>query len=134
MSTLRPTNRAMVSSGPSNQLRYPWVPLSLVSVRGSRSSMRMTLGTRCRTASWYAAAAPAMPAPQITTSALAIRLRLRIAAIGVRPRPDQYHATLGVAAGVLDRHLSGRVHLDRLEESGPELEVDRRSGVDGESI
>src|SRR4051812_9310237 len=110
---LRPTNRAMVSSGPSNQFRYACVPLSLVSVMGGRSSTMTTLGTRCRTARWYAAAAPAIPAPQITISAVSIAL---LGAIREHPGPDHDDAALAVAPVELDRNQATRVRLDRLDQ------------------
>src|SRR6476660_1891428 len=103
---LRPTNRAIVSSGPSNQFRYACVPLSLVSVIGGRSSTMTTFGTRCLTTMWYAAAAPAIPAPQTTISAVSIAL---VGAVREKPSPDQDDAALAVSRGELDRDHASRV-------------------------
>ena len=60
----------MASPGPGHQLRYDSADLSLVSESGGRSSISTMPRTPRRTARWYAAAMPAMPAPQMTTSAV----------------------------------------------------------------
>src|SRR5678815_6049976 len=67
-SMLRFMNRTMASSGPGHQLRYASVDLSEVSDSGARSSTS-TAPIPCRTARCQATAAPAIPAPQMTTSA-----------------------------------------------------------------
>src|SRR6476469_4138019 len=128
---LRPTNRAIVSSGPSNQFRYACVPLSLVSVMGGRSSTMTTFGTRCLTTRWYAAAAPAIPAPHTTISAVSIALP---GAIREQPSPDHDDAALAVAPVELDRDQTTRVRLDALDQLGTHVDVGGAGVIDGQSI
>src|SRR5262245_35700141 len=128
---LRLMKRAIVSSGPSNQFRYACVPLSLVNVMGGRSSTMTTFGTRCLTAMWYAAAAPAIPAPHTTISAVSITL---LGAFGEKSSPDHDDAALTVARVELDRNQATRVHLDCLDQLRTHVHVGGARVVNGQPV
>src|SRR5262245_13620222 len=128
---LRLMKRAIVSSGPSNQFRYACVPLSLVNVMGGRSSTMTTFGTRCLTARWYAAAAPAIPAPHTTISAVSIALP---GTVREKSSPDHDDATHAVLRVELDRNQATRVHLDRLDQLRPHVHVGSAGVVDRQSV
>src|SRR5262245_35917266 len=82
---LRFINRTIVLLGPGHQLRYASVPLLLVNVRGGLSSTSTTSLMRWWTARWYPAATPAIPAPQITTSAFVLVTLLNFYRLGSHP-------------------------------------------------